>query len=76
MADRLVLPNLTAKDIDDVASGRHQMDAHTRTYIHEHLGYRFAMLADGKGALALEASIKNGALPQGKPLLNPGREAN
>jgi len=76
VADRLVLPNLTANDIDDVASGRHQMDAHTRTYIHEHLGYRFAMIPDGKGALALEASIKNGALPQGKPLLNPGREAN
>ena len=72
VADRLVLPSLTPKDIDDVITGRHLMDAHIRTYIHKHLGYRFAVLPDGIGALALEALIKNGALPHGKPLLNPG----
>ena len=70
VADRLVLPSLAPRDIEDVVAGRHQMDAHIRAYIHKHLGYRFVMLPDGKGALALEASIKNGALPPGKPLLN------
>jgi len=72
VADRLVLPSLAPRDIEDVVAGRHQMDAHIRAYIHKHLGYRFVMLPDGKGALALEASIKNGALPPGKPLLNSG----
>ena len=72
VADRLVLPNLTPRDIEDVVAGRHQMDAHIRAYVHKHLGYRFAVLPDGIGALALEASIKNGALPHGKPMLNPG----
>ena len=72
VADRLVLPNLTPRDIEDVIAGRHQMDAHVRAYIHKHLGYRFAMLPDGRAALAFETSIKNGALPPGKPLLNLG----
>jgi hypothetical protein len=72
VADRLVLPNLTTKDIEDVAAGRHPMDAHVRTYIHNNLGYRFVMLPDGAAAFALETSIKNGSWPQGKPLLNLG----
>jgi hypothetical protein len=47
------------------------MDAHVRKYIHSNLGYRIAILPDGKTARELEKLIKNGAWPQGKPLLNP-----
>jgi hypothetical protein len=35
--DRFVLPILTRDDIAGIVSGRHQMDAHVRRYIHEQL---------------------------------------
>jgi hypothetical protein len=72
VADRLVLPNLTQKDIADIASGRHQMDAFVRRYIHENLFYRFVMLSDGAAAYIVEAAIKSGEWEYGRPLLNPG----
>ena len=73
VADRLVLPILSQGDITAIASGRHQMDAFVRRYIHENLSYRFAMLPDGAAADAVEAAIKSGGWEQGRPLLNPGR---
>jgi hypothetical protein len=72
VADRLVLPTLTQRDIADIASGRHQMDAFVRRYIHENLSYRFVMLSDGAAAFAVEAAIKSGKWEHGRPLLNPG----
>src|SRR5262245_47397190 len=72
VADRLVLPNLTQKEIADIASGRHQMDAFVRRYIHENLSYRFVMLPDGAAAYTVETAIKNGKWAHGRPLLNPG----
>ena len=72
MADLLVLLTLSQQDIVAIASGRHQMDAFVRRYIHENLSYRFVMLSDGAAAYAAEASIKNGEWEHGRPLLNPG----
>jgi hypothetical protein len=72
VADRLVLATLTQKDIADIASGRHQMDAFGRRYIHENLSYRFVMLPDAAAAFAVEAAIKSGKWEHGRPLLNPG----
>ena len=72
VADRLVLPTLSQDDIAAIASGRHQMDAFVRRYIHENLSYRFVMLSDGAAAYAVEAAIKNGDWEHGRPLLNPG----
>jgi hypothetical protein len=43
----------------------------TRSYIREHLGYRFAIYADGTEALAVEHAVRSGALPAGRPYLNP-----
>jgi hypothetical protein len=73
VADRLVLPTLPREDISAIASGRHQMDAFVRRYIHENLCYRFVMLPDGAAAYAVEAEIKSGGWQYGRPLLNPGR---
>lgn len=73
VADRLVLPMLSQEDIATIASGRHQMDAFVRRYIHENLGYRFMMMPDGASAYTAEAAIKSGAWGHGRPLLNPGR---
>ena len=72
VADRLVLPTLSQEDIAAIASGRHQMDAFVRRYIHENLCYRFVMLPDGAAAYAVETAIKSGEWEHGRPLLNPG----
>src|SRR5215468_5242955 len=71
VADRLVLPKLSQEDIAAIASGRHQMDAFVRRYIHDNLTYRFVILPDGVAAYGLEASIKDGKWEHGRPLLNP-----
>ena len=73
VADRMVLPTLSQKDIPAIAAGRHQMDAFVRRYIHENLSYRFVMVPDGATALAVEATLKRGQWAFGYPLLNPGR---
>jgi hypothetical protein len=73
VADRLVLPALSQDDIAAIASGRHQMDALVRRFIHDNLSYRFVTLPDGASSLALESTIRRGALRHGKPLLNPGK---
>jgi hypothetical protein len=73
VADRLVLPTLAQDDIAAIASGRHQMDAFVRRYIHEHLFYRFVMLPEGAAAYEVEKAIKKGEWEHGRPLLNPGR---
>lgn len=73
VADRLVLPTISEADISAIASGRHQMDAFVRRYIHENLSYRFVMLPDGAAAYTLETVIKSGGWEHGRPLLNPGR---
>jgi hypothetical protein len=72
VADRLVLPTLSQADITPIASGRHQMDAFVRRYIHENLSYRFVILPDGATAYTIEAAIKSGGWEHGRPLLNPG----
>ena len=72
VADRLVLPTLSQEEITAIASGRHQMDAFVRRYIHENLCYRFVMLPDGAAAYAVETAIKSGGWGHGCPLLNPG----
>jgi hypothetical protein len=73
VADRLVLPALSAADIASVVSGRHLMDAFVRRYIHEHLQYRFCVMPDGSTARAVETAFKNGEAEVGPPFLNPGR---
>ena len=73
VADRLVLPTLSADDIKSIVQGRHSMDVFVRRYIHEHLGYRFLMVRDGIAAFEIERSIRTGAWGHGKPLLNPGK---
>jgi hypothetical protein len=70
VADRLVLPTLSAEQIASIGAGRLSFDELVRRYIHEHLGYRFVEVADGATARAAEAEVRRGALRAGKPLLN------
>ena len=57
------------QDIAAIASGRHQMDAFVRRYIHENLSYRFVLMPDGPAAYAVEKTIKRGEWEHGRPLL-------
>jgi hypothetical protein len=61
------------QDIAAIASGRHQMDAFVRLFIHENLSYRFVILSDGAAARKVEAIIKRGGWGHGQPHLNPTR---
>jgi hypothetical protein len=60
-------------DIEAIGSGRYQMDAFVRRYIHENLCYRFVTQPDGAAAYSIESAIKNGKWGHGRPLLNPGK---
>jgi hypothetical protein len=73
VADRLVLPTLSQEDVMAIASGRHQLDAFVRRYVHENLSYRFVTTPDGAAAYAAEKAIKRGEWEHGRPLLKPGR---
>lgn len=71
VADRLLLKDMTPEQTALVASGDLSLDLLVRNYIRDNLGYRFVLAADGREALRVEASVRKGALPAGKPLLNP-----
>lgn len=72
VCDRLVLPTLAGR-LQDVADGRLSLDALTRTFIRQHLGFRLAAAASYPEAQQLEKYIKRHGLPAiGRPLLNPG----
>jgi hypothetical protein len=71
VADRLVLPHLTAEQIAEIGAGRLAFDGLVRRYIHEELSYRFVEAPDGQTARAWEAAIRVGGLKAGAPLLNP-----
>jgi hypothetical protein len=71
VADRIVLPILSPRDIREIAGGQHSMDAFVRRYIHEQLGYRFVVTTDGASAYKIERSVCSGEWGHGRPQLNP-----
>ena len=71
ICDRFIVPALTSAQQRDIGAGRLLLDQMTRNYIREHLGYRFAVYADGTEALAVERAVRSGAIPAGQPYLNP-----
>jgi hypothetical protein len=70
VADRLVLPTLTAAQIDSIAAGEIRMDDLVRAIVRDHMSFRFAITTDGESASALERELREGALGT-KPFLNP-----
>jgi hypothetical protein len=78
VADRLVLPTLTAEQIEDIVYARITLDGLVRAYIHQHLAYRFFVFGDfsadaQRQTRELERTIRRGDAPMGTPLLNPLR---
>jgi hypothetical protein len=43
----------------------------TKSFIHGHLSYRFAVDGDGAEALAVERTVRAGGLPAGGPYRSP-----
>ena len=71
VADRLVLPNLDADQVEAIATGDLTFDSLVRSYIRSNLAFRFCETADGTEALQVEREIQRGPNPFGSPLLNP-----
>jgi hypothetical protein len=71
VADRWVLPTLSQIDIADVAEGRVLIDTLVRTYIANHLGFRWVETPNADAARKIEMLIRRGDWAHGKPLLNP-----
>jgi hypothetical protein len=71
VADRLLLSVLSRAQIAEIAAGSLNLDRLIRSFIHEHLEYRFVVLPTGSQARSIEVLVRNGALQAGKPLLNP-----
>ena len=70
VADHLVLPRLSADQIDAISRRELRFDNLVKEYIHSNLDFGFAEDDDGEMALESEAMGRRGALGQ-KPLLNP-----
>jgi hypothetical protein len=71
ICDRFVVPALTADQQQQIADGHLLLDQMTRKFIHEFLGYRYAVHPDGMTALAAERAVRAGSLTAGGPFLNP-----
>jgi hypothetical protein len=71
VCDRFVVPALTPSQQQQLAAGGLSLDDLTRTFIRDHLAYRFVVTADGTEAARLEAEVRRGALLVGRPYLNP-----
>jgi len=71
VADHYVLPELTRDQVDAIRDSRLSMDSLVRQKIHADFAFRFAAVDDYAAALRVENAIKGGALPAGRPRLNP-----
>ena len=71
VADRLVLPELTAAEVATVGAGELSLDALTRTYVRERLSVSVVATANSEAARRLERMGREGGLDIGPPLLNP-----
>jgi hypothetical protein len=65
ICDRFIVPALTSGQQRDIGAGRLLLDQMTRSFIREHLSYRFVVHQDGAQALAAERAVRAGSLPQG-----------
>lgn len=71
VADRLVLPELTAAEGAAVGAGELSLDALTRATVRERLTVSVVVTASGEAARRLERMGRAGGLNVGPPLLNP-----
>jgi hypothetical protein len=71
ICDRFIIPVLTMAQQRDIGRGDLLLDQLTKSYICEHLSYRFLLCRDGTQAHANERAVRAGSLSAGRPYLNP-----
>ncbi len=71
VANRLVIPSLTAEQLPKFAEGALTLDSLTREFIRTNLEYQFAIASSSAAAYALEKECRDGRIFGAKPLLNP-----
>lgn len=71
VADRIILPMLSREQIDAVAADTESIDAQVRSYVREHLAFRWVETPDAKTACTIEVMLRRGQWEHGTPFLNP-----
>lgn len=70
VANRLVIPALTAEQLSHFGSGQLTLDRLTRQYIRERLEYEFVYVETSAEAYDLERRCRDGSVFGVKPLVN------
>jgi len=71
VADRLILPTLSAADLADIGAGTLLLDDFVYVYVQDRFTYRVTVTPDIATAREVEKAARGGGLTAGKPLLNP-----
>jgi hypothetical protein len=58
VCDRFVVPALTPSQLQQLAAGSLSLDGLTRTFVHDRLGYRYVVTADGDNTTTGRAATK------------------
>ena len=71
VANRFVVPGLTAKQQSQMSAGSLTLDILTRQYIHQYFQYQYLIVDHSKEAFAIERLCQAGYIFNQKPFLNP-----
>lgn len=71
VADRIILPMLSREELDAVAAGTFSIDARVKSYVREHLAFRWVAPPDAETTRPIEVMLRRGQWEHGKPFLNP-----
>ena len=71
VANRFVIPSLSAEELPMFETGELTLDARTKAFIHEHLDYAYALVETSAGAYELEREARRGVVFGVPPYLNP-----
>ncbi len=71
VANRLVIPELSTKELPKFKTGELRLDFLTKEYIHNHLEYEYILVKSSKEAFSLEDKARSGEVFGAKPFLNP-----
>ena len=71
VANRFVIPSLKPEELPMFASGALTLDARTKTFIHDHLDYAYALVEASADAYELERAARRGDVFGAQPYLNP-----
>lgn len=71
IANRRVIPALTADQLERFRHGELNLDALSRNHIREHLDYQYVVVDTSKAAYDLVRMCRRGKVFGVKPILNP-----